>query len=293
MKPGMNFGSFLQKAALAACSSLLLRAEAQPLAALDSLRPAQVWAAAGDRVEADAEGNVYVMQASPALIVKYLAASRYDSAVSLGGKAARQEGFFRLGGAALRNRQQLYLLDEAQRRLAVLNTNLKVEGSLDFLGLEGGPVEPLAFDIGPAGEAYVLNGWDNTILKYSADGRFELRFGGLDYGPGVLRHPVQVAVSDQNLVLAADTAAQRITVFDLFGTYRYTLMPEASFRWQRIRLYGRYLFCYSPDRLWMRDLSGGAPAEQAFPGGMRIRDLALSREALYILTENAVHLYPW
>ncbi|RMG69816.1 MAG: hypothetical protein D6722_09540 [Bacteroidetes bacterium] len=256
-------------------------------------------AAGVDRMIVDGESNILLLDQENSRLYKYLASTGYDSVLTIGGKANRIEGFLHPVEMVARNRQTLFLLDDIQRRLFMLNPNLRVGESVDFADFRPGgrpwtgeEVYPVSFDVAPGGEMFVLNQLNNRVLKINLFGEVETTFGGLDYGEGALYDPVAVLVDDRNYVYVVDTLAQQLTVFDLFGVYRYTLRPEAAFSWSRVRIVDRQALCFSAEAIHRLPLAGGKARQWVVPAGHQLRDLAASRDFLFLLLENAVHLYP-
>lgn len=268
----------------------------------DSLRPPTRTLAdlpAADQLLVDGENNLLLLDSERGRLYRYLAAFDYDSAVFIGGRSLRDEGLVHPSQMALVNRQELYLLDEAQGRLLVLNVNLKVIRRQDFLGNNLGSsfaapqdaLFPTAFAIGPTGEQFLVNRADNRIVKLNAFGQEELRFGGPDYGEGALFAPSEVIVDGQNFVYVADTSEQAIQVYDLYGVWRYRLAPELAFRWQHMRLFAPYLLLFDREQLVVYHLQRDAWVELPVQVRPPLHDVALTQDRLYVLGKNAVHLY--
>jgi hypothetical protein len=247
----------------------------------------------------DGEDNLILLDSDRGRLYRYLAAYDYDSSLFIGGKSNRDEGLVHPSKVSLVNRQELYLLDEALGRLLVLNVNLKVIRRSDFLANNpnsnfGQPQDvlfPTSFTIGPTGEQFLINRSDNRVVKINQLGEEELRFGGPDYGPGALYAPVAIEVDGQNFVFVADTAAQVIQVYDLYGVWRYELRLPVTFRWQQMRLFRPYLMCFNQDQLAIYHLQRDALVAMPFALNLPILDVALTSDRFYLLSRNAVHLY--
>lgn len=227
------------------------------------------------------------------------ASTDYDSVLSIGGRSHRQEGFLSPQKIALNNRQSLFLLDDVQRKITWLNPNLRVMGSNDYLSLAGSlnalsPGSewfPISFAISPAGEQYILNQFDNKVYKLNVYGEIESSFGGLDYGAGSLYDPVDIQVNGTWEVWVSDTSAQQHSVFDLFGVFRYLVRPPCPFRWSNSRVYGRILWCWHEQQVYLQNLD--SKRDQSFQlEAQRVKDIVQTREYVYLLLENAIHLYP-
>jgi len=247
----------------------------------------------------DGENNLMLLDSERGRLYRYLAAEGYDSVVFIGGKSLRDEGLVHPTKLALVNRQELYLLDEAQGRLLVLNVNLKVIRRSDFLAnnpnssfaAPEAALFPISFAIGPTGEQFLINRSDNRVVKINQSGEEELRFGGPDYGPGALFSPSHIEVDGQNFVYVADTTEQMIQVYDLYGVWRYTLEVPAGFRWQQMRLFRPYLMLFDGEQVAFYHLKRDALVKVPFRLISPIIDVALTADRFYLLSRNAVHLY--
>ncbi|MEM7375290.1 MAG: hypothetical protein AAF587_42235 [Bacteroidota bacterium] len=246
----------------------------------------------------DEEGNLLILDTENARLSKYIANTKFDSTLTIGGQSNRQEGFLHPIRISQKNRLNLYLLDDVQRRIVLLTINFKVVQEVNFNSLvsrlenlgEESEIFPLSFDINPAGEVFMLNQFDNKVLKINNFGDIEAVFGGLDYGEGSLYDPVELAVSDQNWVFVSDTTAQEIKVFDAYGVFRYTFQPAAPFRWKKFILSASRLICYDETHFHIEHLSSKEFISFSFPSPNRIRDLALNGSFFYVLLENGVSL---
>ena len=256
---------------------------------------------AANRLLVDEEGNFIFLQTEESKLHKFISLSGYDSAIHIGGRANRAEGFLNPIEIRLQGRQVLYVLDEVARRVILLNTNFKIIDELNLIDLEAGfagrelpeEIMPTHFDVSAIGELYLLNQLDNKVYKLNAFGELEASFGGLDYGDGSLYEPVWLQVDQNNFVYVADTSDQIIKVYDNYGIFRYEMRPEAPARWQRFVIQSGLLLLFdsrSIHILSLKDMKG----KSFYPNlSSPILDLSLQGDFLYLLTENTVHLYPF
>ena len=72
----------------------------------------------------------------------------------------------------------------------------------------------------PDGSFYVSDGYRNTrVVKFTADGRYDLEWGGKGAGPGQFNLPHGVAVDAQGRVIVCDRTNSRLQVFDPRGKF--------------------------------------------------------------------------
>ncbi|MBX3102048.1 MAG: hypothetical protein KF690_06030 [Bacteroidetes bacterium] len=288
-----------------ALSSLLpgLRAQQPAVIRLDTLyRLAQP----ADALEVDEEANLYLVRTNQSQLQKCFHLYGYDSVLTIGGAGLRTEGLYRPVKARVAARNKLYLLDYANRRISLFSVNLRPVRAWDFADPAAIatnadyqiPIFPRSFTVSPQGDLYVLNAEDNRTLKYDHLGELQLIFGGMDFGEGTLSNPAELEFDPDDYlnpyVYVADRTAQQIKVFDIFGVYAFSLPQQPlPFRWDGFRVYGRRLVCWDATRIWVQPLDAGKPARYLRPELVQpILDVVPHRKGLFILTKNAVLLYP-
>jgi len=245
-------------------------------------------------IDLDQEENIFLLDSRRHKVHKLFAATAYDSVLTIGGKGIGSEGFNTPVKIEAKNRQSVFVLDFNNRRLLTLNTNLKVVKEINFLELqerllnsgENTTLFPISFAVGPSGELFILNQDNLKIYKLNVFGEPESSFGGLDYGEGSLADPVDLVLNEGNFMFVSDTTNQKISVFDLYGTYQYALFPEASFRWSGVKVAGQVLICYSSRRIFVKNLFTKQYSELDSPS--EILDLSSVRGRLFVLTGNGV-----
>ncbi|MDX2246587.1 MAG: 6-bladed beta-propeller [Bacteroidia bacterium] len=252
-----------------------------------------------EMIEVDNERNLLLLDSDQSQLTKFFFNTGYDSSIVIGGKSHRNEGFLHPVKISLKNRQNLYLLDDVERRMVLLNTNFKVSGEIRFFGagsvsnnfLGETEIYPINFDVSVDGTLFILNQLDNKIYVFSPAAVFQLSFGGLDYGPGAIVAPVDIQVNEKNNIFISDTSAGKILVFDNFGNYQATRQPQAGFRWKKFQVSGNTLICFDPKNIYVENMITGQNFSVAVPENVLITDLKLKGEYLYLLQKNAVNLY--
>ncbi|MEM6803219.1 MAG: hypothetical protein AAF696_17565 [Bacteroidota bacterium] len=252
-----------------------------------------------EQIEVDAEGNIFLLDTDGAKLYKYFASHQYDSVRSIGGVSTREEGFLHPVKLALKNRQDFYVLDDLGRKIILLDKELKLVESFDLFAQFSernsafpDEFEPLSFDMSPAGETYLLNNFNHKIYKINSFGRLESEFGGLDYGPGSLYEPVDLQVGAQNRIYVADVENQEIKVFDMFGVFLQSLDLIPDFDWQHFHIHQSLLLLWNKERIFWIHLISGKSLTYSLANSLQLKDLFISRDFIYLLLENEVHLYP-
>lgn len=249
-------------------------------------------------IEVDEEGNIFLLEPDNHRIYKYLFNTRYDSVLTIGGKGIGEEGFNYPSQIEVQNRQNTYVLDLMNRRLLLLNTNMKVtreynflEPNLLFQESEGEDIWPISFAAASTGELYILNQNDLKIYKLDTYGQQKISFGGLDYGGGSLEAPVQLLINPGNFLFASDTLNQTVTVYDLYGIFQYIIHPSTSFRYHRIAILDNYLVCLGKRKLYFENLLTRKVGELSLENPSQIVDVEATKDYFYILQQNKVSIH--
>ena len=253
-----------------------------------------------NQIEIDEEDNLYLLHTRQNKIHKVYAGLGYDSIQSIGGKGIRGEGLNQPVKIRIVNRQTLYCLDYGNRRLLVMNTNLKILRDINFLSSgqsetgndNGSQIWPVSFESGPTGDLFILNQEDNKILKIDTYGKQQTAFGGLDYGQGSLYEPVDLEMNDRNLLFVSDTVRQQLKVYDLFGVYQYALYPPEKFHFKGFCLMDKLLVFYNDQALCLLSLSTGHYSLY-YPDlkGKQIQDITMNRKLMVVLTGEKILAY--
>lgn len=249
-------------------------------------------------IQLDGEKNIYLIDQHKSKVYKYLAAYQYDSVLSLGGKSHREEGFLEIARLDVSNRQTGYILDEGRQRISLVHPNLRVLQDLSLNEVSASsridaPQDILMGDMvaNSAGELFLLNLLDNQIYVLSAQGEWTLTFGGTDYGSGAILEPTSMELSAGNILYVAEPEYNRIQVFDIFGTFRYSLEVQVPHSWSSFQVSGQIIMVKGKHALTFLDIRTQKQVSYPFPI-QGVIDLYWGQQGVYFLTENQVHLYP-
>lgn len=247
------------------------------------------------QIETDPEGNIYLIDSKKNKITKLFIENNYDSVYTIGGMSGRQEGFLHIAQLCSKNRQTIYVLDDAQRRISLLNTNLKVTGGLSFLTAEGeeADIMPTNFEVNGAGELFVLNGLDNKIYKFDNNGKQVLSFGGQDYGDGNLQNPTQIAISDDNKIYVLDTLAGEIKVFDMYGIFLEKIfIKKIMENSKKISLFAKDLIMQDNKAFIVLHLPTLKTISLEIPVLLQhYTDISVNKIGIYLLIDNKIYIY--
>lgn len=251
-------------------------------------------------IESDNEGNLFLLNSQSNRICKFLFANSHDSIYCIGGKGNQGEGFLNITKIATKNRQSLYVLDYAKRKITSLNTNLKAISQLDFMTVNAeGEKEielfPSCFDVNEWGDLFLLNYIDNKIYKYSTSGYTGISFGGLDFGDGALQEPSNIAISEHNQIFVGDTTNQCIKVFDLYGVFQQKLdfAQKKELNWKNFVLFADNLLLFNEKKVYLFHLPTNELIPVNFPmlGDEKIKDICINTKEIILLTNKNVVIY--
>lgn len=253
-------------------------------------------------IESDNEGNIFLLNSQSNRICKYLSSSSYDSSYCIGGKGNQGEGFLNITKIAIKNRQSLYVLDFAKRKITLLNTNLKAISNLDFMTLNAeGENEkevelfPLSFDVNEWGDLFLLNYSDNKVYKYTATGYTGICFGGLDFGEGTLQEPTNLVISENNLVYVDDNNHESINIYDLYGVFQQKIdfSQKKQSNWKNFVLFAEYLLLFNDKNVSLFHLPTNEFIPIKFPilTNEKIVDICISVKHILLLTNLNVYIY--
>lgn len=248
-------------------------------------------------IETDQENNIYLLSPTRHWLHKIYSNTAYDSVQTIGGKGIGNEGFNHPSKIVVPNRQSVFVLDELNRRIVQLNTNLKVTRETNFLTLlnnlpfsDLSNLLPIGFTVGPTGELFLLNQEDLKVWKFTLDGTLERAFSGLDYGEGSVTDPCDISINRDSDIFVVSCEDQSISVFDLFGTFQYRLKIPTPFEWDRAKVYARTVTYFNDSLLFFYN-TFTHKAGPYLRTEEDIVDLDLNGEFMFVLFEKRINLY--
>jgi len=257
-----------------------------------------------DNIDVDIEGNIYLLQRTGNHLYKFYKAYQYDSIQRVGGAGTGQQAFNYPTGLSVINRQEVYVLDQQNRRLILLNTNLRPIRILNFAGQnykipeKDSEVEiyPSYFALGKTGEMFIVNSIDNQIFKFNQQGQLEMVFGGNNYGEGSFYQVSNLLVSNNNDVFIVDSAEQQIVVYNNFGVYQYKIPPFKEFKWKDCTLKNNQLVFWNDISIYEYDINKNKLSSFVIANNSEAISQLIDIEVLgnnwYILTKKSVILRP-
>ena len=179
-------------------------------------------------VTVDDADNIYIASYDAHTVTKFTA--KGDLLLKVGEKGSKRLQFDSPNAIAYnKTNRKLYVSDEWNHRVQVLNTDLTFHSSFgkrgsgkhEFIHPAG-----IAFDL--TRNVYVADLNNHRIQVFTADGAFLRTFGSKGDGPGQLNHPLGVAVSPTGVVFAAEMSGHRISVFRTTGEFIHSFGKPGS-----------------------------------------------------------------
>ena len=126
---------------------------------------------------------------------------------------------------------QVYIADEYNHRIQVLNPELTFSHSFGSHGTDNGQFYcPTDIAIDSQGLVYVTDAGNNRIQKFSPDGKFVGQFGTEGSGPGQLNSPLGITIDTAatGLVYVSELGTHSVSVFTSDGAFVRKFGSEGS-----------------------------------------------------------------
>ncbi|MCI4670630.1 MAG: hypothetical protein MRZ79_21020 [Bacteroidia bacterium] len=250
-----------------------------------------------EKIDVDVEGNILLLSSEDRQVFKVLKQFKYDSLISIGGASAREEALFHPIDIRSNNRQRIYVLDDVGQKLVLLNINLKILQTFDFAQVNAASegdddIFPMGFCLGPTGELFILNQWDNTILRFSNQLNPNGQFGGTNFGEGSLFQPTFMESSTQQQIFVWDEEQHKILVYSQYGVFLYGLELKDINECKRIRIVGSSLMLLDKSKLHLVHLPTKSKKSFLLDSKAEIHDFSANRQNFYFLTASGIYISP-
>lgn len=241
-------------------------------------------------MDVDEEGNIFLTFPETGFLRKYLQAYDFDSVLSIGGRGGKGESFSFPTQVRVQNRLNTWVLDQGNSRLVILNTNLKVVGTIAFPQTRD-PIFPIAFSVFPTGDFIVANSLDNKLYKFDGQGQMRLSFGGLDMGDCNLYGPADLVAGSDGFLTVIDTVEGHLVRFDLFGGCSGLIDIAIPSGIGHIRSFPNGLLFWGSKQVMIR-MSAGNQVLATFPPDIsKLLAAAAMGSRLYLLFPERVAIY--
>jgi hypothetical protein len=249
---------------------------------------------AAHAIALDQFGHVYISDAGSSLIRKF--SIKGELLAEMGGHGWGGAQFDQLRGIDASLGVAVYAADRGNRRIVRLDRDLNVVGSLS--GESGGADFGYPIDVTASTfeTLFILDGENARVVAVNAFSSVVRSFGGIDAGDGRLRNPVALAQAGSERLYVLE--AERVVVFDLFGSYRFHFGVGQLRDARGIAVSGERVAVVLPDGLLLYSEAGELLAKFDTTGmalastGQEFRDIAFGRDFLLILTERSCILIP-
>ena len=139
---------------------------------------------------------------------------------TVGGRGTEQMKFNNPTGVAVSKDGSVYVIDEKNKRVQILNSDATYHGCFGFPHLTGPKDEPpCALAINSEGNLYFADSKNNCVHVFSASAELLFKFGksGSWKERGTLNNPMAIAVDSEDNIFVADR--HKISIFDKSGSF--------------------------------------------------------------------------
>ena len=116
--------------------------------------------------------------------------------------------------------KKVYIVDNNNHRIQILNSDLTFSGSFGSCGSDDGQFhypQGLAFD--SAGNVYVADGGNHHIHVFTTEGKFLRKFGKKGSGNGELSTPSSISIDSEDVVYVTESYNHRVSIFTCEGKF--------------------------------------------------------------------------
>ena len=178
-------------------------------------------------VTVDNVGNIYVVVINNHRIQKFTPDGKFIQSVGTHGSGQLQFNY-PMGVSFNPNNQKLYVCDQRNARLQVVNTDLTYHSTISKKGTGNGEfqlTQDIAFNSN--GDIYVTDCYNHRVQIFNQDGIFLRTLRNKQQGQ-TLQYPVSIAVDSSDTVYVSERNRGCISVFTAEGEYLTTFGGEGE-----------------------------------------------------------------
>jgi DNA-binding beta-propeller fold protein YncE len=192
----------------------------------------------------------------------------------------------------------LFVADYHNHRIQRFDRNLNPLSSFSTRDTSFLPARfgyPTGVVLSRLGEMFVLDSENLRVLKFSPQGRFQLKFGERERSGGTIRKPLKTAISARDRVYVLEP--DRVLEFDYFGTFLRALGDGVLNDARGFAVSESELLVVESDTLRWISLPSGVvrslPASHLFIGNppSPFQDVAVTERHVYVLTTHRVVVF--
>ena len=178
-------------------------------------------------VAVDNNDNIYITDYSHH-IQKFISDGKFTA--SVGSHGNNQLQFNSPVGIGFNKKNgKLYVCDQSNHRVQVLETNLTYHSSFGSQGSGNGQFQnPLGVAFDSSGNVYIAEYLNHRIQVFTPEGKFIRKFGSQGSGPGQFNNPIGVALDSSDMIYVADYNNHRICVFSPEGQFLKSFGSEGG-----------------------------------------------------------------
>ena len=123
-------------------------------------------------------------------------------------------------GIAVNQQNKIYVVDNNNHRIQILNSDLTFSSSFGSHGSDNGQFYyPWDVALDNVGKVYVADGANHCIQVFTAEGQYLREFGKQGSGNGDLDWPSSICIDSEDVVYVAEQNNHRVSVFTCEGEF--------------------------------------------------------------------------
>ncbi len=203
-----------------------------------------------------------------------------------------QPGLFDTPSDIFSNELNSYICDKNNDRIVITDRELNFLSILkasDNDASEGTYKQPTCFGINNQSDFFILDSYNQRILKYNLRGDFIQQIGGFDSGEFYLTNPNKFALSPDGKLFVINE--NYIFVFDQFGSGLVKI--EAPIKNAKIKIFSTFVTISNDKDIYtlnLTDLKAGFSYNKLM-NDVLIVEAIYTGNRLYVLTNTKIHFY--
>ena len=181
-------------------------------------------------VAVDRDDNIIVMDCSNHRVQKFTSEGEFIIQVGTGTAGSTPLQFNSPTGVGINSaNDKVYILEQGNHRIQILNMDLTFSGSFGSYGSGNGQFHnpyDVAFD--STNSLYIVDTSNHRIQVFTPEGKFLRMFGSLGSGDGQLNLPWSIAIDRNDMVYVADYSNNRISIFTTQGQFLRSIGSRGS-----------------------------------------------------------------
>jgi hypothetical protein len=234
------------------------------------------------------QGIIYVIEGSTSEIIKF---SPEGTIQKQSGGFGWDAGLFDAPVALFNNIISVFVTDKNNHRVQQFDKDLNYIGSLLTTPTDQTNATEIRYPIdclvAPQGDYFILDSENKRIVKFDPFGKFQLDFGGINWGSFALQSPRRFVPGSSEYIGVLE--ANKVVLYSLFGTgLRFIPVPDSV---SSAYLVNNLLYCAGNKKVTVINFEDAtaAPDIRELPVENDVLKIEYKNNSLYILTTTAIY----